>query len=463
MKRTFFLIYFSSIILVTFSQSVIKEVENETTRFIPGAFMKNGVAAIYFSDNEYGYDGVDENKAEIFDFELNPLKTFSFKTLQPYTIIESRAATGTETKTKDVEQEVGTITGFADTSDMETRKSQFANYIYNREAAMNPSIGSLEDLIANAAIDGTTIYLTIPIENNYYYQYSEYLTSAKAYLKADNTYGYLLKYSLTVTKYNGEWTSTTQMGNVESVFYTPRCVDVSNMNHWNGGIYLPFSQTFFNDDDKFEYVCYKSEISIGSDDVYSTAWDEYSITRIFGITDTDRDGDGEDDYKSTVYGVHRKGFDVVSEDGSVLYSFDFPNSYVNSGAIQFFKSDNYILAQLSFYGQNDSGNYTTTNRFYRIDKTSASAPKLIREENSISASPNPASKGTPVIMTLPLDSSKSRKISVTSLNGIQVFSQNVAPGVSQVSIPTANLSSGMYLFTVTEDGRNLDTCKIFIK
>jgi hypothetical protein len=253
------------------------------------------------------------------------------------------------------------------------------------------------------------------------------------------------------------------MGNVESVFYTPRCVDVSNMNHWNGGVYLPFSQTFFNDDDKFEYVCYKSEISIGSDDVYSTAWDEYSITRIFGITDTDRDGDGEDDYKSTVYGVHRKGFDVVSEDGSVLYSFDFPNSYVHSGAIQFFKSDNYILAQLSFYGQNDSGNYTTTNRFYRIDKTSASAPKLIREENSISASPNPASKGTPVIMTLPLDSSKSRKISVTSLNGIQVFSQNVAPGVSQVSIPTANLSSGMYLFTVTEDGRNLDTCKIFIK
>jgi hypothetical protein len=198
---------------------------------------------------------------------------------------------------------------------METRKSQFANYIYNREVAMNPSIGSLEDLIANAAIDGTTIYLTIPIENNYYYQYSEYLTSAKAYLKADNTYGYLFKYSLTVTKYNGEWTSTTQMGNVESVFYTPRCVDVSNMNHWNGGVYLPFSQTFFNDDDKFEYVCYKSEISIGSDDVYSTAWDEYSITRIFGITDTDRDGDGEDDYKSTVYGVHRKGFDVVSEDG----------------------------------------------------------------------------------------------------------------------------------------------------
>jgi hypothetical protein len=466
MKKSFLLIYFSTLVTFAFSQEVIKEIDGETTRFIPGAFMKNGVAAIYFSDDEYGYDGADENKAEIFDFELNPLKTFTFKTLQPYTVIESRAATGTETKTKDAGRIVGTLSEFADTTDMETRKNQFANYLYNREVAMYyPTPRSLEDILASATIDGTTVYVTMTTADDYHYsQYSDYITSAKAFLASDNTYGYLYRYTITVTKYDGEWTTTTNLGDVKNVFYTPRCVDVSNMNHWNGGVYLPFSQTFFNDDEKFEYVCYKSEVSIGSDEVYVVSgWGGFSISDVFGITGSDRDGDGEEDYRYTVYGVHRKGFEVISEDGSVLYSFDFPDSYSNSPEIQFFKSDNYILAQLSFEGRNDNGDYTNITRFYRIDKSSAAAPTLIREENRVSAVPNPASKGTPVVVSLSSDSSKARKVSVTSLSGGQVFSQSVAPGVSQVSIPTTNLSSGMYLFTVTEAGRKLETCKIIIK
>lgn len=427
--------------------------------------MKNGVAAIYFSDNEYGYDGADENKAEIFDFDLNPLKSFSFKTLQEYTVTKSRAASGKETRTKDYAQVIGTLPYFSDTSDMESRISQFANFLFNNAYYMNSSLGSLDNLIANATLDGTTIYITMPIGDNSDYPYQENLTSAKAFLSADDTYGYLFQYTLTVTKYEGEWTSTTEMGDVKSVFFTPHCVDVSNMNHWNGGVYLPFSQTFFNDDEKFEYVCYKSEISVGTDDLYPVnGWvGGFYLSDIFGITSTDRDGDGVTDYESTLYGIHRKGFEVVSEDGSVLYSFDFPDSNIESESIEFFKSDNYILAQLSFKGRDDYGNYNNTTRFYRIDKSSSAAPKLIREENHVSAAPNPASKGTPVVMTLPSDSSNARNVSVTSLNGGQVFSKNVDPGVSQVSIPTEKLSSGVYLFTVTEEGRKIETCKIIIK
>jgi hypothetical protein len=118
---------------------------------------------------------------------------------------------------------------------------------------------------------------------------------------------------------------------------------------------------------------------------------------------------------------------------------------------------------LIFGWQDENGNNKSTTRFYRIDKTSTSTPELIREENRVLATPNPASKGTPIVMALPSDSSKVRKVVVTSLNGGQTFSQSVAPGVSQVSIPTENLSSGMYLFTVIENGRKIDTCKIIIK
>jgi hypothetical protein len=473
MKKFFLLICSYSIVVGAFSQNVIKEIDNLTdTRFIPGAYMKNGIAAIYFSDDEYGYDGEDENRAEIFDFELNPLKTFGFRTLQPYTIVESRTSTGTIIKTKDIEREIDTLSWFADTSDMETRKSQFAKYLYNREAILSTSIGSLDDVIANAIIDGTTIYIPMPIvDNSYYYDYSydyyaysEYLSSVTVYLKADNTYGYLYHYSITVPKCDGEWTTTTTPLNTKSNFYTPRCVDVSNMNHWNGGVYLPFSQTFFNDDEQFEYVSYKAEIAIGGSTGYFGYISDIEDPRttLFGITDSDRDGDGEEDYKSTLYGIHYKGFEVVSEDGSVLYTFDIPATNRNS-AIEFYKSDDHILAELIFGWQDENGNNKSTTRFYRIDKTSTSAPELIREENRVFATPNPASKGTPIVMALPSDSSKVRKVVVTSLNGGQTFSQSVAPGVSQVSIPTENLSSGMYLFTVIENGRKIDTCKIIIK
>jgi hypothetical protein len=236
------------------------------------------------------------------------------------------------------------------------------------------------------------------------------------------------------------------------------------MNHWNGGVYLPFSQTFFNNDEQFEYVSYKAEIAIGGGTGnlgYSYA-DEDPKTILFGITDSDRDGNGEIDYKSTLYGIHYNGFEVVSEDGSVLYTFETPNTNRNS-TIEFYKSDDHILAELCYGWQDENGNYNSTTRFYRIDKSSAGAPELIREENRISATPNPASKGTPVVMTLTTDNSKTRNVIVNSLGGRQVFCQSVAPGVSKVSIPTENLSSGMYLFTVTEEGRKIETCKIIIK
>ena len=47
--------------------------------------MRNGEAAIYFSEDEYGYrDESTKYTAEIFDFELQPLKSFNFPILRPY-------------------------------------------------------------------------------------------------------------------------------------------------------------------------------------------------------------------------------------------------------------------------------------------------------------------------------------------------------------------------------------------
>ena len=114
-------------------------------------------------------------------------------------------------------------------------------------------------------------------------------------------------------------------------------------------------------------------------------------------------------------------------DGDVIFSFPVPDNCEGKTSIEFFKSDSHILAQADFNWYDDEKGHMHTVRFYRIDKNSGVA-KIIREENHMSARPNPVSAGTP-----------------------------------SVSIPTGNLSPGIYLFTLTENGKPAETCKIIIR
>ncbi|WP_303018079.1 T9SS type A sorting domain-containing protein [Muribaculum intestinale] len=97
-----------------------------------------------------------------------------------------------------------------------------------------------------------------------------------------------------------------------------------------------------------------------------------------------------------------------------------------------------------------------------MDKSSGVA-NVIRDENRISASPNPAVHGTPVVITVPNGSTGSRAISVTSLNGTHIYSRTINPDADRISIPTQGFTPGMYIFTLTENGRNIESCKIIIR
>ncbi|ROS79247.1 hypothetical protein EEL35_13480 [Muribaculaceae bacterium Isolate-042 (Harlan)] len=124
------------------AQTMVKEMDNAHTRFIPGAFMKNGKAAIYFSDDDeyssrHGYNGYE---AQIFDFDLNPLKSFNFQILHPYTVTEKRKSSGSIVKTKVIKEErmqlldivppISDTNELPSTADMESRKSHFINWFY---------------------------------------------------------------------------------------------------------------------------------------------------------------------------------------------------------------------------------------------------------------------------------------------------------------------------------------------
>lgn len=453
------------------AQTMVKEMDGADTRFIPGIYMKSGEAAIYFSSDEYGYnDGQTMYEAEIFDFELNPLKSFYFQILHPYTVTEQRATTGTKELTKEIIENRNIVIGMPSVSDMEARKSAFIEWYYNGNKYFDPTL-TVEKLSSGCYVQGTTIFISLPIVKNSgttrrkdigYYKYEEYLKTHELFLDASDMYGFKYTYATEVPVCNGQWSTFTWYDVPVSNFCTPKYTDVARMNHWNGGVYMPFSQIFFNDDEKFEYVRYKAEIVEGYGSNTVADGDNDVLEMLFGITGNDRDGDGEEDYRQTRFGVKLSGLEVVSEDGTVIYEFPLPETCEGNARIEFFKSDNSILAQVDFNWVDENDKYMHTVRFYRMDK-SAGVAQIIREENKMSVAPNPVSSGAPIKLSVPAGNKGERTLNVTSLNGTNVYSSRIEADVTSHSIPTHNLLGGMYVLTLSENGSVIGNCKIVVR
>lgn len=470
MKNSFIITIFAALVCASAAsaQTLVKEMNGADTRFIPGQYMKNGEAAIYFSDDEYGYkDGGTNYLAEIFDFELKPLKSFYFPILHPYCVFEERASTGTQEKSrviKDVRFTINEADGIPSTSDMEARKNAYINFIYEMLRYSDPSV-TIAILQNGSRVENNTVFINIPFQKgNGFYQFEEYLRSIEAYLEPSGMWGFSYRYTIQTKKYDGEWSRYAWEEVPISNFCTPRCNDVAKLNDWNGGVYLPFSQTFFNDDEAFEYVRFKAEVAEGGESSFSSVSDSSQSPEeyLFGITDTDRDGDGETDHRRTVFGVHYSGLEVVNENNQVLYTFPMPDNAEGKPSVEFFKSDNSILAQVNYNWHNEQGYYVNTVRFYRIDKTTGSVAKIVKEENHLSARPNPASKGTPVVVNLPISTSE-RTIRVNALNGNTIMSLKIEADATQIYVPTDNLPAGIYLITLTDKGHTYETCKIIVR
>ena len=467
--KKFFIITIAAALASTsaaFAQTLVKEMNDADTRFIPGQYMKNGEAAIYFSEDEYGYsDGSTMYSAEIYDFELKPLKTFNFPILRPYFVLKERASTGTQEISRVIKESRFTINeadGIPSTTDMEARKNAFVNYIFETLRYTDPSV-TLAILQNNTKVEDNSIFINVPFQKgNGWYEFEEYLRGIEAYLEPSGMWGFSYRYTIQTQKYNGEWSTRSWEEVPISNFCTPRCNDVAKLNDWNGGVYLPFSQTFFNDDDAFEYVRFKAEVAEGGESNFISDSSPSAEKYLFGITDTDRDGDGETDYERTTFGVHYTGLEVVNENNQVLYTFPMPNNAEGKPSVEFFKSDNSILAQVNYNWYDEQGRYVHTVRFYRIDKATGGVAKIVKEENHISALPNPASKGTPVVVNVPTSTSE-RTIRVNALNGSTIMSLKIEADETQVSIPTDNLTSGIYLITLTDKGHTTETCKIIVR
>lgn len=238
-----------------YAQTQIKELNNAASRFIPGTYMKDGSAAIYFSKEEYGYD-TSNSKATIYDFDLNLKKSFDISTFQPYTITESRATTGTTILRRGNYNRQTILEDAPSCSNMDSRKEFLAQRIYDDNSRYDQTI-TIESILNKLTVREDTIFFVNRNES-----YDFYFVEQGLYLAPDNWYGnYNSSYTNEIPVYKGEWSSQTVNATPLRNLYVSHCYDVANLNDWNGGLYLPFSQTFFNDDDKFEYIRYIGEIS----------------------------------------------------------------------------------------------------------------------------------------------------------------------------------------------------------
>ena len=207
------------------AQTLVKEMNGADTRFIPGQYMKNGEAAIYFSEDEYGYrDGSTKYTAEIFDFELNPLKSFNFPILRPYCVFEERASTGTQEKSRVIKNSRFTINeadGIPSTSDMEARKNAFINYIYETLRYTDPSV-TLDLLQNGTRVEDNSVFIVVPfLKGNGWYEFEEYLRAIEAYLEPSGMWGFSYRYSIQTQKYNGDWSKRAWEDVPISNFCTP--------------------------------------------------------------------------------------------------------------------------------------------------------------------------------------------------------------------------------------------------
>lgn len=218
----------------------------------------------------------------------------------------------------------------------------------------------------------------------------------------------------------------------------------------SGGV---LTQTLFNNDAEMEYIRRKFE------DV------------VYRYQEQDRDGDGEIDYKYTIYRNKTVGFEIVNESGEVLSYIPVVNyrniSYLDCIILKF-REEHYLLAEncrQTVDGEEgwDGMDYVYFYDVYVIDK-SANSIKKVKSTSPIHVNPTVAERNTIINVTLGEAQTESGgELIVTDSNGRMVNRHRVEVGQKQVPVLLEGVSSGVYNVTLNQKGENVENARIIVK
>lgn len=207
------------------------------------------------------------------------------------------------------------------------------------------------------------------------------------------------------------------------------------------GIYA--TQTLFNNDEKWEFLR-----PIYTESVYNTR-------------ESDRDNDGEIDYKEITYRDKVKAYEIVSEDGNVLSSFLVPEG--DSYDPRIVKWDGEVYFGISVEKEISYYNYEEYTVIYSIDKN-ASSVKKIASTPAMRVSPALAERNSTVNVTLDAETVKNGgELIITDSNGRTISRSHVEAGQTSVPVTTDRMGSGVYNITLTEKGQKVENARIIVK
>ena len=239
----------------------------------------------------------------------------------------------------------------------------------------------------------------------------------------------------------GDWTSEET-----NVYYYTSDSKIEYVDYTNADSESPtndfstfLTQTLFNDDDKYEFFAIKSKVEKGE------------------THESDYDNDGTIDYKETSYSTQTTEIEIVSEDGSVLSSIPTRGDYFNELdlAIYTFNGENYLA--LFYYGEED---YI---QLYRIDKGSSSLQEIAMPAG-MKMFPTLARPSDEITIEFePSTDNAVRTLSVSDASGRTVEQCTVAPDASRITVSARRFHAGTYIFTLTENGKQVDNGKIIVK
>ncbi|MBQ7966710.1 MAG: hypothetical protein IJ290_02215 [Bacteroidaceae bacterium] len=289
--------------------------------------------------------------------------------------------------------------------------------------------------------DGSTYFYTNAYYQSYFYgkQYPMFYFV----WKGESLEAHGLKYKQT---YTGEWKQELKEDSYSEenewlwdVEMYPFCVGELRVDL--AGIYA--TQTLFNNDEKWEFLR-----PIYTEVVYNTR-------------ESDRDDDGEIDYKEITYRDKVKAYEIVSEDGNVLSSFLVPEG--DSYAPRIVQWDGEVYFGISVEKEISHYNYEEYTAIYSIDKN-ASSVKKIASTPAMRVSPALAERNSTVNVTLDAETVKNGgELIITDSNGRTVGRSHVEAGQTSVPVTTDRMGSGVYNITLTEKGQKVENARIIVK
>ena len=253
-------------------------------------------------------------------------------------------------------------------------------------------------------------------------------------LKGGKLYEEHIRYNV---RYTGEWKK--EKANV----YPTDEKEVIDVNFRNDDMDLPersddytplLSQTLFNDDADYEFLVVKYVVKAGEP------------------RETDEDGDGDIDHRVTYHSAAPDSWEIVSENGTTLGSVKLDNidDTYDYAYLHLFKGKFYLESYWDCY--------------YRIDKGSSSSLQKVAMPTGMKMFPTLARPSDEITIEFEASANNAvRTLSVTDATGRTVEQRTVAPDATRIAVSARRLHAGTYIFTLTENGKQVDNGKIIVK